>query len=98
MGLYCLLSVGVSADTTDLNVTSFCRDLRSRIYRVILKIASLSISERPAEPRASSVVAAGKCRGRLIVPIAIKGEVPRQIAEELDVVGRIGIYTDATRL
>lgn len=60
---------------------------------------SLSLYAKcPAQPRATPVVAPGKAWWRLVIPVAIKRDIPRQVAEDLDVIGRVGIDSDATRL
>ena len=52
---------------------------------------ALSVPKGPAQTRARAVIAARKvCRWPCIA-IAIEGDIPRQIAEKLDVVGSIGI-------
>ena len=55
-------------------------------------------AERPAQPRTGAVITANKTRWRLIVPVTIERDVPRQVAGNLDVVRRIHIEFYAARL
>jgi hypothetical protein len=55
----------------------------------------LPIAKRPAEPRTGTVVAAGEIGRRLVVPVAIERDIPGEVAEELDVIGRIHIEVNA---
>ena len=45
----------------------------------------------PGKPRAGAVVAAGEAGRRPVVPVAVERYIPLQIAEELHVLGRVGI-------
>jgi hypothetical protein len=58
----------------------------------------LFIAKGPAKARAAAIVATGKTMRRLVVPVAVKRQIPRQVAEELEVIGGIGIETDAARI
>src|SRR5208283_321472 len=55
----------------------------------------LPYAERPAQARASTVVAARKMGRWLVVPVAVERDIPGQVAGDLDVVGSIGIELDA---
>ena len=56
----------------------------------IPRVISLD-AEGPAQPRTGPIVTANKARWRLIIPIAIERDIPRQIAGNLDVVCRIHV-------
>ena len=49
-------------------------------------------------PELDAIVATGKTMRRLVVPVAVKRQIPRQVAEELEVIGGIGIETNAARI
>lgn len=49
----------------------------------------------PAQPRAGTIVAAGEVGWRPAVPVAIERYIPRQIAEDLHIIGRVRIEMNA---
>jgi len=56
----------------------------------------LLIAKGPAKAGASSIVASGESRWRTVVPVAIKRHVPREIAEEFEIVGSIRLKSEPT--
>src|ERR1700739_1805664 len=63
-----------------------------------MKIHSLFKAKGPAESRTGSIIAAGETGRRPIVPVTVERDIPRQVADELNVIGRIRIETEAARL
>lgn len=63
---------------------------------MILLDSTLLLAERPAKARSGAIVTSGKMGWRFVVPVAVKGECPRQVTEQLDKIGRIRIEADAT--
>jgi len=55
-------------------------------------------AEGPSEPGTGSIIAAGEACRWSVVPVAVPGDVPFQIAEQLDVKGGIGVGTNAPRI
>src|ERR1035437_461754 len=66
-----------------------------RMRSVLRDLALLPIAKRPAEPRTGAVVAAGEMGGRLVVPVAVERDIPREVAENLYVIGRVHIEVHA---
>jgi len=58
----------------------------------------LAIPKLPAEAGAGAVIAAGERRRRLIVPIAVKGNIPGKIAPQFDVIRGVEVEMDAAGL
>src|SRR5215472_15596330 len=54
--------------------------------------------EGPTQPRTGSVITSLKMGWRLILPIAVKRNIPRQVAGDLDVVARIHAVFNPSRL
>lgn len=55
-------------------------------------------AEGPSEPGTGSIIAAGEAGRWSVVPVAVPGDIPFQIAEELDVKRGIGVGTNAPRI
>src|SRR5215831_5718276 len=54
-------------------------------------------AEGPTQPRTGPIITCLKM-GRLILPIAVKRNIPRQVAGDLDLVARIHAVFNASRL
>ena len=48
-----------------------------------------AIAKRDAQTRCTSVVGADKARWWTIIPVAVQGEIPVELAPELDVIGSV---------
>src|SRR5215469_758971 len=55
-------------------------------------------TEGPANPGTGSVITTGKAGRGPVIPVAVEGDVPFQIADELDVVGRVSVETKSARI
>jgi hypothetical protein len=60
--------------------------------------SSLLVSERPSEPRAGPIVAAYEARRGLVVPVSVEREIQSEVAEQLYVIGHVGIDENTPRL
>jgi hypothetical protein len=64
------------------------------LYSDLSTYTFLSIAEGPTKSRAGAVVALGECCGRLTIPASVERKVPREIADDFEVIDRIGIEMD----
>src|SRR5215813_5250818 len=81
-------------ERTNIAVRSF---LSARVMTRARRSASFH-AEGPTQPRTGPVITSLKMGRRLILPIAVKRNIPRQVAGDLDVVARIHAVFNPSRL
>jgi hypothetical protein len=58
---------------------------------------TLLIPKCPSKPRTGTIVASRESRWGTVVPVAIKRYVPREIAEQFQIVGSIRLKSEPTQ-